>query len=529
MADYINDAKQLWHNVTGNSAESFSASPDFNDQLIHGFSQMVNGENPTSLLQAQAELMKRGWGPETSAKFLKEKIGILQQAQQFKEFNAVQKENAPVPAFMQSVTPSPAERDSMELGGFDPNQNQSLSKMMPGQPEKQMTPNQSARIAGPQAFGDLSKNATFLQVPQHQELLQASTANQMAQAERQKGLRRLEEMQQEQQQREQPLNDFATSKALGISPDEYEKLTGKPYPLRQAPQTLDTLGLGGNANAAEPTAAPTAANPNIGITRNAKGQTSIRVNPERQATGVQSRIFAEYEREQKALGRTATQIRDGWQAILRANAAATAGGSQQGALDVKTTQPYLQNQRDIATTRAEGTSAGSPLPPATQKDITGLEGALRQVDNIEKNYSEDFLGPIKGTDAAFELRRRAGGMINSPLGEPETIFRQSLKDVSDQLLRARSGAAINESEYKRLNAMLPQPTDEPQVFAAGLKRFKAEMSNMAARKAQLGRTPKGTESSGGQPQGDALEGKTAINPTTGEKLLRQNGQWVTAP
>jgi len=185
----MNDFTQLGSRLTGDSAEKYVASDDFKNQIIEGFSQMSSGNNPTALIQAQGELMKRGWGPETSEKFLKNALGHLEKAAQQKNFNAVQQENAPVPAFMQSVTPDPRERDSMEQGGFDPALNPSLSKMMPATPEKPLSQNQAMRIAGPGKHWDnLSQVGSFMQVPQHQELLQAQAADQIAQTSERKTL-----------------------------------------------------------------------------------------------------------------------------------------------------------------------------------------------------------------------------------------------------------------------------------------------------------------------------------------------------
>jgi len=84
----MNDFTQLGSRLTGDSAEKYVASDDFKNQIIEGFSQMSSGNNPTALIQAQGELMKRGWGPETSEKFLKNALGHLEKAAQQKNFNA---------------------------------------------------------------------------------------------------------------------------------------------------------------------------------------------------------------------------------------------------------------------------------------------------------------------------------------------------------------------------------------------------------------------------------------------------------
>lgn len=169
----------------------------------------------------------------------------------------------------------------------------------------------------------------------------------------------------------------------------------------------------------------------------------------------------------------------------------TSAAGERGRLGVKATPQYQQTERNIARERAEGRTEGTPLEATTQRDIAGLEGALRQVGNIRNNLDDQFLGPIRGTDVAFSTRRSIGNYINAPLGNKETVFRQSIADVADQLLRARSGAQINEQEYKRLRGMLPKATDEPQVFRAGLQRFENELNNTIQSKRTLGITPRG--------------------------------------
>lgn len=144
-----------------------------------------------------------------------------------------------------------------------------------------------------------------------------------------------------------------------------------------------------------------------------------------------------------------------------------------------------------AVARAEANAEVAPLPASTQKDIAGLNGTLREVDNIRKNFSADFLGPVKGTDIAYKTRRQVGNYINAPLGQQEVTFRNALKDASDQLLRARSGAAINEAEYQRMIEILPKATDEPQVFMAALQRFENQLRALIKDKTELGKTPRG--------------------------------------
>tara|TARA_R110002020_G_scaffold150264_2_gene326851 strand:+ start:1230 stop:2426 length:1197 start_codon:yes stop_codon:yes gene_type:complete len=131
------------------------------------------------------------------------------------------------------------------------------------------------------------------------------------------------------------------------------------------------------------------------------------------------------------------------------------------------------------------------ISASAQRRIAGLMALQDLVKNVSRDYDSSFLGPIKGTDTAFEARRRVGGFLGTPLGARETIFRQALKDMADSLLRARSGAQINEQEYQRLRSMLPAATDEPQVFLAGLNRFRKLIVQSLESTRKVAITPKG--------------------------------------
>lgn len=183
-------------------------------------------------------------------------------------------------------------------------------------------------------------------------------------------------------------------------------------------------------------------------------------------------------------------------------------------------QKVLAQRLDRIRQETEAVTGGRPLDAAAQERVSGLLAARRQVANIETNLDPDFLGPIKGTGAAFEVRRRVGSYIDSPLGSREVIFRESLADAADMLLRARSGAQINEDEYKRLSGMLPKATDEEKVFKAGLLRFDNELAKTIESRIQLGTTPRnqlGSSASKSEPlRNKSKSGKPIISKDGGK-------------
>lgn len=225
----------------------------------------------------------------------------------------------------------------------------------------------------------------------------------------------------------------------------------------------------------------------------------LRTNPQ----GAESRIFD--IRFRQSTGRPVApgelEAIDAFKEDLFGIGASRTGGGETGRLGVRKTPEFQQTEADVARARAEGSAEGRPLEASIQKDITGLGSIGRHLQVIRNNFDPNFLGPIKGTEIAFEARRRVGSSISAPVQEQEVLMRQSLIDVSDQLLRARSGAQINEQEFKRMIKILPRATDEPQVFLAGLKRFETELQNIIAEKLKLGTTPRGKIQGGVGPTG----------------------------
>lgn len=168
--------------------------------------------------------------------------------------------------------------------------------------------------------------------------------------------------------------------------------------------------------------------------------------------------------------------------------------------------------KELSQARSEGTTAGRPIEGTTATQLNILDNLLNEtVANIRKNYaSGKYLGPIQGSDIGFAARRQIGSSIGMPVGTEETTFRTALQDASDQLLRARSGAQINEQEYGRLRAILPKATDEPQVFLAALDRFEGELRSLLEKKRRMAVTPRGQMGSG-TPAGQ----RGRFNPETG--------------
>ncbi len=123
-------------------------------------------------------------------------------------------------------------------------------------------------------------------------------------------------------------------------------------------------------------------------------------------------------------------------------------------------------------TTGKPTELRKPLSDAQLAKVGELNAVLKNIDKTKELYGygtgkehEEWVGPIAG---------RKGGLESKYTGtaSPEQVkFYSYVKDMQDALLRARSGAQINEQEYSRLVNFLPDPNLPPKTFKAKLERF----------------------------------------------------------
>ena len=167
---------------------------------------------------------------------------------------------------------------------------------------------------------------------------------------------------------------------------------------------------------------------------------------------------------------------------------ARTGSAEQAKFDVR------GKPENLATTTAqvEAKTAGGPLPAGVEDVLAKSDVIGKTVADIRSNYDPNYLGPVKGTDLAFEGRRRIGSSIGMPTGDKEVKFRQSLSDAKNQIIYLMSGKQINEAEGRRLIAQMPSATDEPGVFLAGLDRFEQQIKRALTAHQQAGTATRST-------------------------------------
>ena len=126
---------------------------------------------------------------------------------------------------------------------------------------------------------------------------------------------------------------------------------------------------------------------------------------------------------------------------------------------------------------------------------------------------------------------RGTGLGTSP---KEVSFKRIVNDLSDRLLRARSGAQINEQEFERLTKIVPRLNTSEEVFKAEVRSFIEELDKIVKIKSSLSEQAgkRGLRDPSGKPapkqpvkQGAFMLGerKTARNGKEYEFI--GNGQW----
>lgn len=113
-----------------------------------------------------------------------------------------------------------------------------------------------------------------------------------------------------------------------------------------------------------------------------------------------------------------------------------------------------------------------PTPESEIKAGKELGTLLDTVGQIKSLYSSDFVGPVAGR--AYQLGQK---FVNLP--EKQVKFYSYVNDAKDALLRARSGAQINEQEYQRLVGFLPDANLPEKNFEARVKRFEEQLNIIA--------------------------------------------------
>ncbi len=128
--------------------------------------------------------------------------------------------------------------------------------------------------------------------------------------------------------------------------------------------------------------------------------------------------------------------------------------------------------------RVEGGGGVAPRPvnpSAGEREKTASFAVLSdQIKRIKDTYKPEFVGLVSG-----QL-----GRVTQLANKDEAAFRQVINDVKDSLLRARSGAQINEQEYARLAKLVPDYTDSETQFSGKMQSFETTLNTIMAERAK---------------------------------------------
>jgi len=144
--------------------------------------------------------------------------------------------------------------------------------------------------------------------------------------------------------------------------------------------------------------------------------------------------------------------------------------------------PFISRGAGVGTVGTP-TGLGKPIPEGSVKEIGGLETVLENINKIKRLYGydtpkehKDWVGPVSGRYGSIQER-----FLGSATPD-QSKFYAYVRDNQDALLRARSGAQINEQEYNRLVNFLPDPNLPAPTFKARLERFEDETRIILSKK-----------------------------------------------
>jgi hypothetical protein len=114
-------------------------------------------------------------------------------------------------------------------------------------------------------------------------------------------------------------------------------------------------------------------------------------------------------------------------------------------------------------------SGGKTLPAVQSEKLIGMLDFSNQLTGIESLYDPAFVGFFDNIEAQISELTGIGA------NEKEIVFRRLVNDISDTILRLRSGAQINEQEYQRMLKLIPELGKSDEAFVGRLKGLKASI------------------------------------------------------
>jgi hypothetical protein len=162
----------------------------------------------------------------------------------------------------------------------------------------------------------------------------------------------------------------------------------------------------------------------------------------------------------------------------------------------------------------KGPEKSQALPAVEAEKMGTFKTLLGMLDQADKLYNEDFVGPVSGRLGALRQKTDKLPLVGAATPQ-ETEFRSTLQSIANQLLYMRSGAAVTPQEYDRIISELPTANDPPGVFrtklATARKILQETLKNRETEFSQRGFRG-GQEAPGPSPSGPQ---RRRFNPATG--------------
>lgn len=119
----------------------------------------------------------------------------------------------------------------------------------------------------------------------------------------------------------------------------------------------------------------------------------------------------------------------------------------------------------------------TPLSPAENLRRAVASNTIEDIQRLEVLGAKykDNIGPVYGRMTDVQL-----ATLGNENPEVAELFRIST-NLSDQLLRARSGAAITEPEYQRLAKLVPNPKQPYSTFLSNLRSYQNEVKRLTVK------------------------------------------------
>lgn len=119
-------------------------------------------------------------------------------------------------------------------------------------------------------------------------------------------------------------------------------------------------------------------------------------------------------------------------------------------------------QTEIEQAENENIPKPRPLKNTIVKEITSLDQTIKNVKNALELYNRNFVGMEEKVLA--NLAEKTTGLTKQ-----EVEFRTIMQKVKNELIKLRSGVAVNPEELKRIDAEIGDFNVRPEVFTERLK------------------------------------------------------------